>query len=162
MSCYFMFFKGKYRHTRRKMVGLIQSLQIVAKCPKDMPLLPICKIPQRIKIKNSVVEIRIRLNINAPHQAAMTALVNTRQNVSQFGSCSAIRSRGCAGGCSLAGRDGVCGLLVSGLAARRNAETACVKRLASSYSAAAAAADSCTSDAFCCVTRSISETANAT
>ncbi|MEI5083464.1 hypothetical protein RJ918_35250, partial [Pseudomonas aeruginosa] len=61
---------------------------------KDIPLLPICKIPQRIKIKNSVVEIRIRLNINAPHQAAMTALVNTRQNVSQFGSCSAIRSRG--------------------------------------------------------------------
>ena len=85
-----------------------------------------------------------------------------RQNVSQFGSCSAIRSRGCAGGCSLAGRDGVCGLLVSGLAARRNAETACVKRLACSSSAAAAAADSCTSDAFCCVTRSISETANAT
>lgn len=66
------------------MVGLIQSLQIVAKCPKDMPLLPICKIPQRIKIKNSVVEIRIRLNINAPHQAAMTALVNTRQNVSSL------------------------------------------------------------------------------
>ena len=26
MSCYFMFFKGKYRHTRRKMVGLIRQL----------------------------------------------------------------------------------------------------------------------------------------
>lgn len=26
MSCYFMFFKGKYRHARRKMVGLIRQL----------------------------------------------------------------------------------------------------------------------------------------